>query len=467
MARHGARIGRQYSKGTIANKTSKRTASAAPASNLLDAMMNDLPVHQSWLDHEEMNRIKRDATVISSFGSRKAATLKKELIIDCKDEKLKASLEQTFKYKTLRQILDTPMQGCGVFEINWVENDGILRPNLLERDYRQFMMVQGELKHAPHGVPEEIPPYKALFSIYEDKHDRPMGTPLADALFWPVKFKNASLGFWVKFLEKYGSPWAIGKTEGDKDQMADELYAMLGGDSAVIDTEDDITVHQVERSGDFDKITEYCDNQIRQIILGGNLTSEVKGGSFAAAGVHNDIREDIAMTDENLTLELIKEAVRFTKELNHISAEVIVSLKDKDDPNISLSERDKRISEMGWTPTKEYIEATYNIKVNETSKAPVANKDAPRKVFAFSKEKPADALEGAIDAIDLKKIELSFQTQIADILDSAETFEEAIEALQDAYPKSDLAELQELMESAMANSEILARAEVEDESVDE
>ncbi|DAB30552.1 MAG TPA: hypothetical protein CFH84_03405 [Sulfurimonas sp. UBA12504] len=368
----------------------------------------------------------------------------------------------------LRKILDTPIQGCSVFEINWVDNLGILRPDLIERDYRQFLIIQNELKYAPHGVAQDIPPYKALYSTYEDKHNRPMGTPLADALFWPVKFKNASLGFWVKFLEKYGSPWAIGKTEGDKDQMADELYAMLGGDSAVIDIEDEITVHQIQRSGDFDKLTEYCDNQIRQIILGGNLTSEVKGGSFAAANVHNDIREDIAMTDENLTLELIKEAVRFTKEINHLSSEVTVTLKDKDDPNIQLSERDKRISEMGWTPTKEYIESTYNIKVNAASKAPVANAlKTSKKLFVFGAQKPADTLEGAIDSINLKKIELTFQKQIIDILDRANTFEEAIEALQEAYPKTELQELQELMESAMINAEILARVEVEDESEEE
>ena len=455
-------------KNTITNTSTKRTVTAAPSHNLLNSIMNELPVHQTWLDAQEIARIKRDATVISAFGSRKAATLKKELIIESSDKKLKEALETTFNYKMLRKILDTPIQGCSVFEINWVDNLGILRPDLIERDYRQFLIIQNELKYAPHGVAQDIPPYKALYSTYEDKHNRPMGTPLADALFWPVKFKNASLGFWVKFLEKYGSPWAIGKTEGDKDQMADELYAMLGGDSAVIDIEDEITVHQIQRSGDFDKLTEYCDNQIRQIILGGNLTSEVKGGSFAAANVHNDIREDIAMTDENLTLELIKEAVRFTKEINHLSSEVTVTLKDKDDPNIQLSERDKRISEMGWTPTKEYIESTYNIKVNAASKAPVANAlKTSKKLFVFGAQKPADTLEGAIDSINLKKIELTFQKQIIDILDRANTFEEAIEALQEAYPKTELQELQELMESAMINAEILARVEVEDESEEE
>jgi phage gp29-like protein len=459
----GVRIGRQYPSKHIANKTTKRTAAAAPASDLLTSLMNNLPVDQEWLDHDEMRRITRDGTVIAAFGSRKAATLKKELLIDTKDEKLKLAIEKSFGYKTLRKILDTPMQGCAVFELNWTD-DGLWRPELVERNYRTFVVEKGVLKFARYGMSEEIPPYKVLYNTYEEKFDRPMGTPIAEALFWPVKFKNASLEFWVKFLEKYGTPWAIGKTSGDKDDMADELYAMLGGDSAVIDEEDSIEITQIQKAGDFDKIAEYCDNQIRSIILGGNLTSEVKGGSFAAAGVHNDIREDIAMADENLTLDLIREAARMIKEINNISADVTVILKDKDDPNIELAKRDKSISEMGWTPTQEYIEKTYNITVEKTAAIPVANRTAPGRVFAFSKEKPADSVDAGLKEVNMEKIALSFQNQIEKMLDEASTFEEVIDSLQAAYPKMELNELQELLENVMADAEILGYAEIEEES---
>ena len=439
----------------------KRSVSAAPTSNLLITLMNELPIDQNWLDYDEMDRITRDATVISSYGSRKAATLKKELNIETKNELLKSAIIKTFDYKTLRKILDAPMQGCSVFELNWSYGDtNILKAKLIERDYRSFTMNNGVLQFKPNGIALEIPQYKVIYSTYEEKYNRPMGTPLAEALFWPVKFKNASLEFWVKFLEKYGSPWAIGKTEGDKDVMADELYAMLGGDSAVIDMEDEVEIHQIQRSGDFDKITEYCDNQIRQVILGGNLTSEVKGGSRAAASVHNDIREDIAMSDENLTIDLIKQVAQYIKELNHINDDVIINLKDKDDPNIALSERDKRISEMGWKPTKEYIEKTYNISVDTspTINSPIANK------LSFSAKKPLDAIDKAYNDLSMSSIAIALNSQVVDIVDSAESFEEAIDALHEAYPKMDINELQDFMEQSIANAEILGNAEVEYEN---
>jgi len=70
----------------------KRSVSAAPTSNLLITLMNELPIDQNWLDYDEMDRITRDATVISSYGSRKAATLKKELNIETKNELLKSAI---------------------------------------------------------------------------------------------------------------------------------------------------------------------------------------------------------------------------------------------------------------------------------------------------------------------------------------------------------------------------------------
>jgi phage gp29-like protein len=438
----------------------KRSAAAAPASNLLVSLMNELPIDNTWLDYAEMDRITRDATVLSSYGSRKAATLKKELIVECSNIALKEAIESTFNYKTLRKVLDAPMQGCAIFELNWQDDTNILRANLMERDYRYFTMHNGVLKFNPYGLPQEIPEYKVVYSTYEEKFNRPMGTPLAEALFWSVKFKNASLEFWVKFLEKYGSPWAIGKTEGDKDVMADELYAMLGGDSAVIDMEDEVEIHQIQRSGDFDKITEYCDNQIRQVILGGNLTSQVNGGSHAAASVHNDIREDIALSDENLAIDLIKQVVTYTKELNHINDKVLITLKDKDDPNIGLSERDKRISEMGWKPTKEYIEKTYNIEV-DTATTPIANSSSP---IAFSASKPLDAIDKASSDVNLSSIAIAMSQQVIEIVDAATSYEEALDTLHDAYPKMNLDELQSFMEQSIANAEILGQAEVEYEN---
>ena len=72
--------------------------------------------------------------------------------------------------------------------------------------------------------------------------------------------------------------------------MAAEVQAMLSGDSAVIDTDEEITLVQPTSNVDFTRLPAYLDNQISKAILGANLTSDVKEGSYAAAKTHNEIR---------------------------------------------------------------------------------------------------------------------------------------------------------------------------------
>lgn len=452
-------------KQTKALKQEKRTSSAAPAVDILRSIMDNLPVYQRWLDQDELDRISNDATVISSIGSRKAATLKKELIITCKDETLIEPLTNVFDHTVLRKILDAPFQGASVFEVNWeVQPEGyLLMPKLVERSYREFTMKNGVLYYSPYGALESIPEHKAVIALYEDKYHKPMGRPLAESLFWYVKFKNASLEFWIKFLEKYGVPWAIGKTDGDKDAMAEELYAMLSGDAAVIEKDDEIKIETVSKTGDFDKITSYLDDQIREAILGGNLTGNVSGGgSYAATQTHNDIREDIAMSDEHTTLQLMRKVIESFRVLNSIKEPIKIILKDKDDPNTVLAERDERISNMGYKPTKAYIERTYNIEVEEKTdtEATIANKHL-QKLYAFSQNKPITSLEDIENSADLKTIALSFQSQIVDIVDKCNSFEEAIDALHTAYPSMDIEALQDVMDSALQSSYILGSAQSE------
>lgn len=455
------------SKQTQPNSKDKRKAAAAPAVDLLVSIMDNLPIRHEWLSREELDRISRDATVISSLGSRKAATLKKEIIFTSDNEDMANRLYGVFHPGTLRKVLDAPFQGAAIFEINWSIQDSVLIPKLIERDYTQFMIKNETLYFAPYGSLEEIPEHKAVYALYEDKYHRPMGTPLAESLFWYVKFKNASLQFWVKFLEKYGVPWAIGKTDGDKDTMADEIYSMLSGDAAVIDPEETIEIITADKSGDFDKITSYLDDQIREAILGGNLTGNVKGGSYAAAETHNDIREDIAMADENMTIALIERVIEAFITINNLSITIEVTLKDKDDPNLSLAERDERITKMGYRPTQEYIEKTYNITVEVVEPSKIANHALMKKLYALSATKPITTTDELSDSVDIHKIALSFQIQIVDIIDQASSFEEAIDLLHKAYPSMDIAQLQDTMDMALQSSYILGTAEVERENEEE
>ena len=431
----------------------------------------ELPVHNSWLDDETIDKIMRDGTVIAAIGNRKASTLKKEILIECENKSYKEALEDAFSFNVIDSILDIPYYGFGVYEINWSVNNGIIIPTLHERNYKNFILDNGKLKFNGLGYAEDIPFDKAIAATYKAKPNKPYGQPLIQTLFWLVNFKNASLEFWVDLLERFGTPWVIAKTEGDKNAMAEEIYNMLGGDGAVIDKEDELKIETAKDGGNFKELVEYIDNQIREVILGGNLTANVKGGSLAAANVHNKVREDLAQADENIVNQIIRELIWIFQEVNKVSTNIKGKLKDKDDPNKELADRDKVIYDMGYKPTKDYIESTYNIKVDEI-KEENKNSLITNSNNLFSRDKnlitlnklPADELDRNLNNIDFTPLALTFHKQILEIISKSESYDEMLDNLFKTYPTFDTKELEESLYKYLANASLLAVATIEDEN---
>ncbi|WP_416829877.1 phage portal protein family protein, partial [Helicobacter ganmani] len=137
---------------------------------------------------------------------------------------------------------------------------------------------------------------------------------------------------------------------------------MLNGSTAVIDKDEEIELIQPSAKSDFKNLINYCDSQINRFILGGNLTGEVTGGSLAAAQAHNTIRSEIALSDERILCYVCNRVISYFKALNGITEEITFSLFNEDEPKTELASRDKIIYEMGYQPTQEYIEKTYNLK---------------------------------------------------------------------------------------------------------
>lgn len=75
---------------------------------------------------------------------------------------------------------------------------------------------------------EAIPDYKFLVSRQDATYDNPYGLPDLSMCFWPVIFKKGGMKFWVRFAEKYGSPWVIGKhPRGTPQREIDKLLDSL------------------------------------------------------------------------------------------------------------------------------------------------------------------------------------------------------------------------------------------------
>ncbi len=430
----------------------KKAALIPQNGTLIDLLIN---TGVSSIGDDDMDMILADLTVTQCDVSRKSVTEKKEIQIICDDEKIKDEIKKIFNPDVVSQILETYLYGLNVFEINYKEKEGLVYPRLVQRDFRQFKFNDaGEFTFNANGSERSIPPLKVIYALNRANFRKVYGDGLLKKLYFPVKMKNASLKFWFRFLEKFGSPWAIAKTSYEPDEMAAEVQAMLSGDSAVIDTDEEITLVQPTSNVDFTRLPAYLDNQISKAILGANLASDVKEGSYAAAKTHNEIREDLAANDAKILIFVMNKAISFFKEINGYNGELYAKLFDEDAPNTERAARDKTLYDMGFAPTKKYITSTYNIEIDENAGVQEKNLKANKANLTALKGslKALDRFDKATDEMDIEDGEI--EAALNKLIASSETYEEAFDKLYELYDLP-FERLEPLMFRAVANAQML------------
>lgn len=430
----------------------KKAALIPQNGTLIDLLIN---TGVSSIGDDDMDIILADLTVTQCDVSRKSVTEKKEIQIVCDDEKIKDEFKKIFNPDVVSQILETYLYGLNVFEVNYKEKEGLVYPRLVQRDFRQFKFNDAsEFVFNAGGSEQSIPPLKVIYALNRANFRKVYGDGLLKKLYFPVKMKNASLKFWFRFLEKFGSPWAIAKTSYEPDEMAAEVQAMLSGDSAVIDTDEEITLVQPTSNVDFTRLPAYLDNQISKAILGANLTSDVKEGSYAAAKTHNEIREDLAANDGKILVFVMNKAISFFKEINGYNGELYAKLFDEDAPNTERAARDKTLYDMGFAPTKKYITSTYNIEIDENAGVQEKNLKANKANLAALKGslKALDRFDKATDEMDIEDGEI--EAALNKLIASSETYEEAFDKLYELYDLP-FEKLEPLMFKAVANAQML------------
>lgn len=133
--------------------------------------------------------------------------------------------------------------GYRAHELVWELVDGKYLPtSVIDRPGRRFRF---DVKGAPllianaawQGAPVE--PYQFVISRHMPTHDNPYGLPLLSSCFWPWTFKNGGWRYFVKYCERHGLPWPIGRypagtSESEQDAFADALGSMLEAGYVVV-----------------------------------------------------------------------------------------------------------------------------------------------------------------------------------------------------------------------------------------
>lgn len=131
------------------------------------------------------------------------------------------------------------------------------------------------------------------------------GGPMRSILFWKL-FAANDRDWWVRFLERYGSPFILGKYDQSDDasrlglQQAFKTATRLFGLVVSRDTEVELVQANSAQGGDaFEKFQDYAAKRISKLILGQTLStnSDPTGIGGGASGEHGQVRADLKRWD--------------------------------------------------------------------------------------------------------------------------------------------------------------------------
>lgn len=264
--------------------------------------------------------------------------------------------------------------GYSVAEAIWQEDGGRIIPGAIKvRDRRRFgfapdMSLRLKTMQKPMG---EILPERKFwhFSCGADHHDEPYGLGLAHWLYWPVFFKRSGIKFWLKFLDKFGTPTAHGTypqgtEESEQDKLLNALHD-IQNDSAVITPEGmAITLLEATRSGaaDYASMVRVMDDAIAQVILGQTASTQGTPGRLGNDQLQSDVRLDIVKADADIICMSFNATIaRWLTDWNFAGAAYPTVWREVEEPEDldKRADRDTKVKQLGFKPSLQYVQETY------------------------------------------------------------------------------------------------------------
>jgi phage gp29-like protein len=230
-----------------------------------------------------------------------------------------------------RFLTDGIQLGVSIGEITWRKVGRswapMLRPKNMQHVRYRWDVRRYELS-TPTG-PVLIEPGTGDWFVYEPYGERSWMGGAVRALAIPWLVRQYAVRDWARFNEIHGSPARKVKVpaglEGpDRDlfraQMANpgrEMTLFLPQNSDGTGADVELLEATNGDGATFDKLITSCNVSIAVRLLGQNLTTEVQGGSYAAANMHDRVRQDYAESDvETMTTQLHAQVWEFWAEYN-------------------------------------------------------------------------------------------------------------------------------------------------------
>lgn len=273
-------------------------------------------------------------------------------------------------------LLDAPLFGWQPAELMWVKDNGRFTvSNIVAKPPEWFHFdTDNQLRFRGKNGPSEgiLPPdYKFICPTQDATYDNPYGFADLSMCFWPGMFKKHGWRFWMQFVEKYATPWAVGKhargaTQSDIDQLMDGLEQMVQDAIAVIPEGDSVEIKEPmgkSASSDiFQAMITMARAEISIALLGQNQTTEAETNKASAqAGL--EVTDDIRDGDAAIVTGAINQVLQWAAELNFGDVPVPVwNLWEQESIDDTQAKRDQTLSQTRGFFTEQYYQREYGLQ---------------------------------------------------------------------------------------------------------
>lgn len=457
-----------------------KTQDAEGMYNMLTELPNPDPVlRKTGKGMKALRELLSNCHVGTCAESRKSGVLSKNRRLDkgdCGDKEFEF-WEELFKsldiHKFLENILDAPFFGFVPFEIELKRDSGYIIPVKIEAKPQEWFYFKqnGDFyfnsKSVPDGKLIDVTSPKILLARHRANLINPYGEALLSRCFWNVVFINGGMKFWMKFTEKYGMPYAVGKydrstPDEEKQSLFLTLKRMVQDAIAVIPLNSDVQLIETnDKAGSadvYERIITKCEKNISKVILGQTLTTDIgSSGSYAASNTHQQVREDLIAGDVKLCEKTVQEFINKIHALNFDNPNApVFRLFDDEQIDMSLAERDNKITALGVRFTKKYIQKAYGF--DEDDFEIVETPSGMNFSDSEDDENDFDKMEKLADGLDDEKLLNPLLKPVVKLFSESGNAEDCLEKLAEIYPLQSTEELEKTLTQIIFISELLGRA---------
>lgn len=197
-------------------------------------------------------------------------------------------------------------------------------------------------------------------------------------------------------------------------------------------------------------------------------TGDGKTGSYSQSKVHENRQKELQVFDAKLICKTITDYLNRLEQMNYGSPKgVVFTFEQKKKKDLKeLSEVVKNLSSAGYAVEEEEIERQFGFKVTlKNSEVQTHSRKSHRLTQSNHSQQSSQPLyEDELGSqVPGTKEEQALIENIYTLLMNAKSFDEVYQLLLDQYTEMDLTTLEASLFKAMANSQILGDAEVQQE----